>query len=312
MMTGKVTSRSESDDWRIVLSACMPRDADRGVNEAGMMLGRRNASPRSRCSASGALGKDIDPASRVQAGPGSRRVSSSTCLTLGGVGAVVPPRAPVYPSPMSRRRAIAVLLACACNGSAIEGSTKGTSNTSGDESTAENTASSGGSTTELDMTSSGATSSTAETMSSTEPAASSSSTTVESTGMHTTGGEVPCCEPLVDGLPCTDECEHDFADVPQLYCQGTCSPNHPNSCQKEDADLLCKLKLRSPNAYATNWTTYDATDKPGFCCFGFESENAVALGPWPAWGVDIEMCYEPVSLVSHGGTAIQEVECASE
>ncbi|MCA9181310.1 MAG: hypothetical protein KDA51_07645, partial [Planctomycetales bacterium] len=79
-----------------------------------------------------------------------------------------------------------------------------------------------------------------------------------------------------------------------------------------DADLLCKLKLRSPAAYATNWTTYDATDKPGFCCFGFESENAVALGPWPAWGVDIEMCYEPVSLVSLGGTAIQEVECASE
>ena len=29
-----------------------------------------------------------------------------------------------------------------------------------------------------------------------------------------------------------------------------------------------------------------------------------------SWGIEIEMCYEPISLINHGGTAIQEVTCA--
>ncbi len=144
------------------------------------------------------------------------------------------------------------------------------------------------------------------------------STTAETTGDPTTVAsstteDVACCDPIVDGLPCTDECEHDFADVPQFYCEGTCSPNFPDWCQQEDADLFCRLKLRAPDAYAVSFVTEMVTDDAGFCCFGFESEDAVELGPWPAWGVDMTMCYEPLTLSSGqmvGGYAIQTAECA--
>ena len=137
--------------------------------------------------------------------------------------------------------------------------------------------------------------------------------------MHTTSssssdsdastGPEPCCDPILRGVPCTPECEHDFSEITQLYCANTCSPVPPVGCQIEDADLLCRLRLRSPTAYAESYEQHDVTDAPGFCCTGFEGPDSVTVGPWPAWGVEQPMCFDPVSVKYLGGSAVQNVVC---
>ena len=110
-------------------------------------------------------------------------------------------------------------------------------------------------------------------------------------------------------MPCTEECEPDFSGVTQLYCTNTCSPIPPVGCQIEDADLLCRLRLRSPTAYAESYEEFDVVDAPGFCCFGYEGPDSITVGPWPAWGVEQTLCFDPVSVKYLGGSAVQNVVC---
>lgn len=117
---------------------------------------------------------------------------------------------------------------------------------------------------------------------------------------------------MIEGIPCTEDCELDFSNVTQLYCAGACSPVPPDGCQIEDADLLCRLRLRSPTAYAESYAELDVVDAPGFCCFGFEGPDAVELGPWPAWGVDQSVCFDPVSIKYLGASAVQDVVCKDD
>ncbi|MCB9652506.1 MAG: hypothetical protein H6729_00040 [Deltaproteobacteria bacterium] len=187
------------------------------------------------------------------------------------------------------------------------GNMTGSSSSSGSDATTSDPSTSAGST-----EAGTATSSTADTTSVTGSPATTTSGTIETstTDVETTTGIERCPDPEIPGIPFTPECEYDFSGIDQLYCGGSCSPVPPPNCQKEDADLLCKLRLRSETAYAESYQELDVIDAPGFCCFGVEGPDAVSVGPFPMWGVPNVMCLDPVSILNHGGPAVQNVVCA--
>jgi len=61
-------------------------------------------------------------------------------------------------------------------------------------------------------------------------------------------------------------CRFDFANVRQLYCNGTCSWSGGSSCDQADADVFCKLKTGNPLSTATSYTNTTALPEPGFSC----------------------------------------------
>lgn len=69
-----------------------------------------------------------------------------------------------------------------------------------------------------------------------------------------------------DGVGCTDACTYDFSEVPQMFCQGSCSWAGPSGCDQADADLFCRLRTGNPNASATSFTLAAPTDDGGFPC----------------------------------------------
>lgn len=105
------------------------------------------------------------------------------------------------------------------------------------------------------------------------------------------------------GVPCIldgEECVLDFEGVDQLFCNGTCSPVDPIDCQDGDADLLCRVKTRNPNAKAVGWEWQDDPNPaPGFSCAEFDAD-CIEVGPWPEWGVDQVLCFNPTTIPLNG------------
>jgi hypothetical protein len=76
--------------------------------------------------------------------------------------------------------------------------------------------------------------------------------------------------PFTNLLVDSQTCRWDFSGVSQLYCGGTCTWAGGSDCQKEDADILCKLITDNPNSTATSWDGYPnfntALAGPGVPC----------------------------------------------
>ena len=143
-----------------------------------------------------------------------------------------------------------------------------------------------------------------------------SSTTTDDTTDGSTGTGIVCppeakCDPKDPPFPeavCTEDCELDFTSAVQLYCNGTCSVAGPEDCDQADADVFCKLLTRSPTAHAVEFLVYDTEVGPGFGC-----EGGVLVGPFPEWGVDLQLHWSPIDLPpGHSGSAIlvDVLECA--
>jgi subtilisin-like proprotein convertase family protein len=107
---------------------------------------------------------------------------------------------------------------------------------------------------------------------------------------------------------CT-QCIWDFAQVPQLYCNGSCSwaGEVNGSCDQPDADIYCQLVTGDPSSTATSFDIVPALDEFGFSCPGIGTN----LGPIPALGVDVDVWYQDTSiLANHGaGEVVTNVVC---
>lgn len=99
----------------------------------------------------------------------------------------------------------------------------------------------------------------------------------------------------------------DFSGAEQFFCHLDCSPAGPPGCDQEDADMFCRLKLRSKTAHAASFGVHEASSKPGFCCL-----DGVMLGPFLELGIDVELCYsgQGLSDAHSGGKAIDQIECS--
>lgn len=105
-------------------------------------------------------------------------------------------------------------------------------------------------------------------------------------------------------------CRYDFSNVPQFYCNGSCSISGSSGCDQTEADRFCKLKLDNPDAVATSFTTTTALAEPGFgCYFGAQYGTQIDM---TSRGVTETIRYQDSSiLANHGpGTVIDSVVCA--
>lgn len=98
-----------------------------------------------------------------------------------------------------------------------------------------------------------------------------------------------------------DQCFFDFASVPQLYCNGSCSWAGGNGCTQADANIFCQLTVGSSTSTATSFTTSTAEAVGGFSCPGLGTN----LGTMPKYGVTVSVWYQGTSiLANHGAGAI--------
>jgi uncharacterized repeat protein (TIGR02543 family) len=104
-------------------------------------------------------------------------------------------------------------------------------------------------------------------------------------------------------------CTWDFASVPQLYCNGTCTWAGAQGCDQADADIFCKLKTGNPASTASSFTTGTALDQPGFSCPG----QGTNLGPKPLRGVSVNVWYQDSSILANhgGGQVINGATCTN-
>jgi hypothetical protein len=105
-------------------------------------------------------------------------------------------------------------------------------------------------------------------------------------------------------------CRWHFENVPQLYCNGTCTWAGAAGCDQADADIYCKLRTGSPTSVATTFQVITALPLPGFACPGF-SAASVNLGPKPLRGVNVNVWYQDTSiLANHGpGLVVSNANC---
>jgi hypothetical protein len=98
-------------------------------------------------------------------------------------------------------------------------------------------------------------------------------------------------------------CRWNFANVNQLYCNGSCTWAGADSCDQADADILCQLRTGNPNSRATSWTNATAQATAGFSCpLGSYGTN---IGTLPLRGVNRAVWYQDTSiLANHGAGAI--------
>ncbi len=119
-----------------------------------------------------------------------------------------------------------------------------------------------------------------------------------------TGGQISCRNP-----GSTNECKFDFSQVPQLYCNGSCSWGGSTDCDQADADIFCKLTKGSSTSTASSFTVSTAEAVGGFCCpSGGYGTN---LGTMPEYGVTVNVWYQGTSiLANHGaGNIIASATC---
>ncbi len=116
------------------------------------------------------------------------------------------------------------------------------------------------------------------------------------------GGQITCWP-----QGSTDQCLFDFAQVPQLYCNGSCSWAGPQGCDQADADIFCKLLKGSSTSTATSFQIVTALAVGGFSCPTYGTN----LGPMPAYGVSVNVWYQGTSiLANHGaGQVITNAVC---
>ena len=118
---------------------------------------------------------------------------------------------------------------------------------------------------------------------------------------------------LQNGDGCDSNCNQEvacqWADEPQLYCNGWCSWAGPDNCDQADADLFCKLKTCNCNAKATSFDVVKALAQPGFSC---NPGYGVNLGKMPQYCVNVDVWHQNSSiLANHGpGWVVTNVKCS--
>jgi cysteine-rich repeat protein len=122
------------------------------------------------------------------------------------------------------------------------------------------------------------------------------------------------------GVGC-DACLFDFATVPQMACNSTCTWGPQAGCGQDDADIFCKLRTGNPSAKAkAGWTTAPPTDLGGFACADMNvyidlngDDPRVWLGPLPQFGVTKNGAWQPTKIKStHGLSPVlqaSKVQC---
>jgi hypothetical protein len=103
------------------------------------------------------------------------------------------------------------------------------------------------------------------------------------------------------------ECRYDFAAIPQLYCNGSCTWAGPQDCDQADADIYCRLITGNPASTALSFDIVPALDEAGFSCPSLGED----LGVLPGSGVDVNVWYQDTSiLANHGpGNVIVNATC---
>jgi hypothetical protein len=106
-------------------------------------------------------------------------------------------------------------------------------------------------------------------------------------------------------------CRWHFENVPQLYCNGSCSWAGGSGCDQADADIFCKLRTGNPNSTATTYDTATALPLPGFSCA--PKSFGTHIGTLPLRGVFVNVAYQDSSiLANHGpGIVIVNPECTN-
>lgn len=118
------------------------------------------------------------------------------------------------------------------------------------------------------------------------------------------GGQISCRNP-----GSTNECKFDFSQVPQLYCNGSCSWGGATDCDQADADIYCKLITGSSTSTASSFSVVTAKAVGGFPCpNGSYGSN---LGTMPEYGVNVNVWYQGTSILgNHGpGNVIGSATC---
>jgi large repetitive protein len=104
-------------------------------------------------------------------------------------------------------------------------------------------------------------------------------------------------------------CRWHFENVPQLYCEGSCSWAGVGGCDQADADIFCKLRTGNPSSTATRFSITTAQPVPGFSC----PFAGTQIGTLPLRGVLVNVAYQDSSiLANHGpGTVIINPVCTN-
>ena len=121
--------------------------------------------------------------------------------------------------------------------------------------------------------------------------------------LNVPGGGQVSCQP--SGSP--NACKFNFSQVPQLYCNGSCSWAGAQGCDQADADIYCKLITGSATSTASSFGTATALPVGGFPCPSYPTN----LGPMPEYGVSVNVWYQGASILgNHGpGTVINKATC---
>jgi hypothetical protein len=115
------------------------------------------------------------------------------------------------------------------------------------------------------------------------------------------GGEVTCRPPLT-----ANQCNYDFSEVTQFYCDGACSLGGQPNCDQFEANVFCRLKTGNPSSTATVFSTAAPLDEPGFDCAALAS--GINLGVMQEYGVLSTVRYNPVSVArTHPGASAAAV-----
>ncbi|MCP4808285.1 MAG: hypothetical protein GY884_23330, partial [Proteobacteria bacterium] len=112
-----------------------------------------------------------------------------------------------------------------------------------------------------------------------------------------------------------ETCRYDFSAAPQLYCNGSCTWDAAvSSCDQNDADIFCQLKMDNPLSTATSFTTTTALTVGGFPCSGlgygtiFTADVTPRIASAP---LAFAISYQDTSIqADHGsGTVVDTTVC---
>jgi hypothetical protein len=108
-------------------------------------------------------------------------------------------------------------------------------------------------------------------------------------------------------------CRYDFSSIRQLYCANNCSWGGAAGCQKDDADIFCKIKTGNPASLATDFQTGQAIAAPGLCCPSADPAmtGCTQLGVLINRGVMLPVSVHEINLrTTHGtGQVVFDVIC---
>lgn len=117
-------------------------------------------------------------------------------------------------------------------------------------------------------------------------------------------------------------CRYDITGIRQLSCNGVCGNwNGLDGCQKEDADVLCKLVTGNPNSTVvdpdSSFNVESALAAPGICCPPPTAEpgtqGCVFLGNMSQRGVDVEVSVHDTDLSdTHGTGAVVTIQSVDD